>query len=998
MSGNLVCWNREAVDTATQVDVGGLQVDDAHADAVFAAIHQPLPLKRVRDVRQNQTSPATESDLLAEFTKPINANEPRLVFVTGPKGSGKSHLVRWLKSQIGPRPLWHVVYIEKRNTNLRRVIELILDGIDTPRAIQLRATLARASAEIASDAEAVNALLSRLDHLIQFDRSGALKGLDGVPEPEIKELRTTAHRLLGDFTFRQELSKQDGPIHRLVRLARGGAGASETDEADLHVTEGDLVVEASHFEDLGQEIQRLVKQVNSSRSLRADLAALCDSYLERAKGEVFTGPSTDLLEVFEDVRKEIHSRGKELCLFVEDLVLLHGIDKQLAQALTIPANRQLCRLRAAIAVTDGYLRSVDTFADRGSHFVIDVDMPEIGQSRLREFVGRYLNVGRLTATELAVEQQPATTANACLHCELRPRCHDAFGATPLGHGLYPFNAHAVDRLVELASPDEFRPRDILRHVIRDSLEVAEDELPRDGAFPSSAFARTLDSSRRAVPVDVRATVHRQNPSTAEPEVSLRAFYADTPPAVDGHLKKIAAYLRVALSDLPSDSGGDAAAEISLDASAIGPSTAPSRQKSAKPAVDKPAESTKRDEFQLWTDGVQLPSGTANKIRTWICNNIVTVLRGGEHGLLVAKTTKRSWRVGAHELRLTDVKIANAAGSGGIASDTPFPIAVTDDNALMLKGIAAASDGKPLDEVDGGVWYFAVQSRIGRYAERIAVLASRDAEARVAEAARALTVLRGSAARPGTSVVEALPAMLDPTPLAGANRALRDFATDTRPAHRICLSVLRDHMTGAKGAGKPIILDIGPIYRTIAQTLTTTTFAELEQKHGGEIFAGLQVRLARAADKGWSEVGNLTTDLAARLDPREDLAVAMSVIEQLVDRGHLAGKLPNQRAKQEYEDAASDVSPALMAVYQRAAAVPPGQRGPGALWELREDPVPGLIKLRAYLAAAEKIMSGVESKLPETHDGEASIDTELLIQEFKGLADQLDALAKRGARA
>ena len=66
-------------------------------------------------------------------------------------------------------------------------------------------------------------------------------------------------------------------------------------------------------------------------------------------------PGADLLDVFEDVREEIASRGQELCLLIEDLVLLHGIDRQLAQALTIPASARLCRLRAAIAVTSGYL-------------------------------------------------------------------------------------------------------------------------------------------------------------------------------------------------------------------------------------------------------------------------------------------------------------------------------------------------------------------------------------------------------------------------------------------------------------------------------------------------------------------------------------------------------------------------------------------------------------------------------------------------------------------
>ena len=102
MSANRVCWSRAAIDFATQVDVGGLEVDDPRADALFGAIHQPLPVRH--ELSGGQTTEVTEDDVLSAFTRPINSNEPRLLFVKGEKGTGKSHLVRWLKSRLGPRP------------------------------------------------------------------------------------------------------------------------------------------------------------------------------------------------------------------------------------------------------------------------------------------------------------------------------------------------------------------------------------------------------------------------------------------------------------------------------------------------------------------------------------------------------------------------------------------------------------------------------------------------------------------------------------------------------------------------------------------------------------------------------------------------------------------------------------------------------------------------------------------------------------------------------
>lgn len=974
MSANRVCWGRTAIDFATQVDVGGLEVDDPLADALFRAIHQTLPVRRERN---GQFTEVSENDVLRAFTRPITSNEPLLLFIKGEKGTGKSHLVRWLKSRIGPRSGWHVVYIEKRNTSLRRVTERILEGINTPKAEALRQELARASSEIASDEEAMSALLARLDQLVTFDPTTEIPDLPDLSPAELADLRRKAHRLLGDYTFRNELSKRNGPVHRIVRLAWDGDAPS--DETELHLTEADFNVDANVFEDLGPELLGLVRSL-SNRGLRADIAALCDSYLSRAKAEVFMGQRTDLLDVFEDVREEIAARGQELCLLIEDLVLLHGIDRQLAQALTIPASARLCKLRAAIAVTSGYLSSLQTFTNRGVLFSLDIGLDAISQESLRDFVGRYLNAGRLQDLLGAgpeSDSQRTAVPNACLSCPDLGRCHETFGKSGDGYGFYPFNGSAIDRLIDLASPGDFQPREILREVIRIPLEVAEEELPSEGVFPSGQFARTLDDVRKPVPSGVRAAIHRTNHFDPDTEVSLRAFYAVSPPAADPGLENIARYLGARLTPGVTDDPEPP------DDGPVPPPKPPSSDE-----VDRWAN---RDDF--------LSSATARRIRRWICDAVIARLQSGPYGLVIngrSKGTVTEWQIGSYTLRTTDVDIERAHGGGIVDRPHPFRIDVTDENAVLIRGILAAADGNSLDSVDEGRWFFSLQTRISDYADAITRRAGGDAAAALPDAMQALEILRYAAADPGQSVPKALVAMLAPAPPPQLNPVIKDFLHDVRPIREEALLLIRAHATAAKGSGRPSLLDVGPVLRQLQSHLNARAVkGQPGDGAGGQLLRRLQARQSRAAERAWAIATEAVQEVGRVIDPAEDLATTFKVVDRLVREGGQRGRLPRADSQESYDMARQGVDTEAMETYRRLSKKIDGGTGPGDLWDVLEDPLPQLAALRRYVTVTSELLSGLTASL-EVASVTGKVDTDALIEEFRNLAELLDQ-ASQGAR-
>ena len=168
-------------------------------------------------------------------------------------------------------------------------------------------------------------------------------------------------------------------------------------------------------------------------------------------------------------------------------------------------------------------------------------------------------------------------------------------------------------------------------------------------------------------------------------MTLRAFYAQSPPAADLALASIARYFGDVLTANVADDGDDEDDEDD---------TRKRRHKSRR----YPA-----GEIDQWANGVGLLSSpTANRIRRWICEAVVAHLQNGPYGLPISKVKAGRWEylIGSYTMRLTDVAIGRAQGGGAVESPNPFRIDATDENAGLIAGILAAADGNSLDSVAG----------------------------------------------------------------------------------------------------------------------------------------------------------------------------------------------------------------------------------------------------------------------------------------------------------
>lgn len=957
------CWSREEIQNVAQIDAGGLEFDDT-ADAVLDAVHQKVPLARLSKDRQQQ--PVAETDVLADICQPIISNEPLIRFITGQTGTGKSHLVRWLRTKVPHNDQWHLVYIEKRNTSLRRIIEQILSGIETAAANTLRGSLARAATQIATTEEAMLAVLNQLHQLVAFDDAPTIADLSG---PDLTESRAFVARLIGDFTFKQQLSRPGGPVERIVKLAmRGYDDDANISPEDLHFRESDLRVDAEAFEDAGWDFQVQIRSLTSSVSRRTEAAAIIDYYVPRATAAVITGSSTDLLSVFEDVRGELARRGRQLFLFIEDLVLLHGIDGQLAQALTLPARHDLCPIRAVIAVTTGHLDSrYDTFAERGIHYTMDVPRREIATVDLRTLVGRYLNAGRVGRQRLAdAARLGLDLPNKCTGCSYRDACHPAFGTTDEGHGLFPFNASAVDRLIELASPDGFDPRNILREVVRAPLEVAEAELATPGMFPSARFAKSLAPTRTAVPLVMRDTIMKGS-RHGEAEISLRAFYAADPPASDAMLESIASALGVELTDL-----GEAV-------------------ETTEAAAPAPATPTTPSAIDAWSSGQPLPRDEALKIRRWMIETLAARLLNHPHGLNIYRSGN-SLRIGSVEVGLAHVAVENAAGGGEPPDQLAIHFRQQDTDAVLLKGILSSTGGD-LAGPNGGRWFLDLNARLTTWEREIVERAREHDTEQTRTALAVLGVLSSTDDRSPTSPAEAIAVMVRPQRPADLHPQVISFLGHVERQRIDALTVVRDRLTQRKSTGLPTIFDAGAVLREL---LPAARLGELPVRPAGDppIWRAVRDRQAAAAAAAWSPVKATLTSIAQQVGPGEDLTETLQVMERFVTNASRAGVFRDPDAPQQFSKLRGSLTPDRLTRLRQLLKHRDAATEPADLWHLAHDPTQLLNDTAAFWRLCDRLLLSMRTANPLDGSPAQAFDRKRLHAAFRTLAERLESQATR----
>lgn len=510
------CWSVDSVGKTVYSDIGQLPAD---ADAVFLAAHTPMVISHLRGTELLGANSDEQLVLDALLSGVGDTDRNTLVAVTGHSGAGKSHVVRWVHSQLDATDTrFHVLYVPRAVQTVRELLKRIVVGLPGSGGEEFMRRV--------DDAVGNSSPGELRDRLLGEIRLALTWTLEIEPPKEAenieqKSAREERNALLGETD--DQGKRRDGLADLLVlphvnrtMLREGGlldrfvqSVFEKTSRRDGHqdgFTEDDLPLRDPGMRRAFGGNRALAERWDLIREFPETALSLLDEAVRVALPKALgltanNGETLDLL--FRQARQLLRTQGKELVLLFEDLAQFGLIDGELYDQFVTQPAEDMAPLRVLFAVTDGpYEKLGETIQTRITH---RFQVQPTSVTDHETFVGRYLNLVRVGRT--GIEDARAKVSggdqwvpNACdtrengLPCRVRDECHQAFGAVDiedLGQvGLYPYNDIALRRAV-LGRGDQPTPRAILDVCVRDALIEADRHIG-DGSYPHQRVREVFD--------------------------------------------------------------------------------------------------------------------------------------------------------------------------------------------------------------------------------------------------------------------------------------------------------------------------------------------------------------------------------------------------------------------------------------------------------------------------------------------------------------------------
>ena len=545
---NYLCWDPRSVR----------QVINPYAehipDGLFRAVHSDWDLtvsppvgKSFQAITEAAWNKLTPSEFLDDFLREERPHA--LAAILGATGSGKSHLVHWMRLNIKPDEKRFVLVVPKSGTSLRAIVQMIIKKLPEDQQQSFLDTLQSAGDGSQSRSDQKQQLLNDLAQVIREEE--LLPNADEIEQ----ELVLRLPHLFQDPHMRATHFLADNTvITQIVDHIFAPSNARDRPEKRRNFVESDLPLGGMDFANASKHARDAIQIIDLEPAVYRPLAIrIINRNLDRAVARTLSFSADRVEELMSQLRIHLKQLGKELVLLVEEFARLQGIDRALLQAITTHGDHNHCKMRSAIAVTTGFFESVAETAYTRTTHIVDMNRSagrsagqNVTKESLSQFTSRYLNAVRIGPEGINHWNKSATPGedppSACATCQNQGECHTIFGAVD-GYGVYPFTPDALWN--SASRVDEWMPASLNPRVLQNDLlvEILDNfgESISTGEFPPFHLLEKLGGVQ-ALSLTAQTELQNRNPQNSPRWAAFLELYDGT-----GQVKNLNVPLRDAFN-------------------------------------------------------------------------------------------------------------------------------------------------------------------------------------------------------------------------------------------------------------------------------------------------------------------------------------------------------------------------------------------------------------------------------------------------------------------
>ena len=681
---NHLCWDPGAVRRVINPFAEHI------TDGLFRAVHTDWDLKvsppvgsAFQDISSRDWRNQSPPEFLEDFLRDDRPHA--LAAILGDTGSGKSHLVHWMRLHIKPDPSRLIIVVPKSGTSLRNIVKMMIETLPSEQQTSYLDTLMAAGEGLQRREHQREQLLNDIAQTIREE------GIPADADEVEQDLAANLPNLLMDPNMRKDHFLGDNTI--IAEIADhifAPSNAANRPEQRRTFADSDLPLGGMDYVNASQLAKNAIQLIQLDQEAYLPLAVrIINRNLDRAVARTLSFSGDRVEELMAQMRRHLNTEGRELLLLVEEFARLQGIDRALLQAITTQGDAEHCRMRTAIAVTTGFFQSVAETAYMRTTHLVDMNISagrsngrSVTEESLSRFAARYLNAVRLGASRVeawSAEADPGEMApSACASCALQHECHSTFGSQD-EYGLYPFTSRALwnaAKRVEASMPEHLNPRILQNDLLVEILDSHGPEI-ETGSFPSIRLLKKLGGIKNLKAIR-RTELESRSPQHADRWISVLEIFDGTGEIVRLDQRILQAF------DIPEIVGvtnTPAAPELDPDGP-VEPRPAP------KPGVSR--DQSKIDE---WDRGKPMDQTVANKLRPLLYAAVVDAVDWDRLGLARGYFSGKARKAFQNTSIVFDRQTTQVLGSATIRIEIPGELVTQSAAAAALSGLLLASQNQ-----------------------------------------------------------------------------------------------------------------------------------------------------------------------------------------------------------------------------------------------------------------------------------------------------------------